>query len=69
MKKIEKKLDSFQRQANFYIEQLQHLIDEMPYHGDSSEESQKVCLQIALNELEYAVTGTTKEDFKKSKVY
>ncbi len=46
------------------IQEIQNNINEMPYRGDKCKDSQKLCLQLALNELEHNVTGLEDEDFK-----
>lgn len=39
----------------------------MPDKGDSSSESQKICLQMALNDFAQTVNGVEPSDFEKSK--
>ena len=53
---------TFTALAENHIEQLQNLINQMPYKGDTCSESQKLCLQQALNELEHNVNGVEEED-------
>jgi len=59
---IKKKL--FETAINTYIGKIDRLINRLSYRGDRCSDSQKLCLQQALNELEYNVTGLVDEDFK-----
>lgn len=54
---------TFKEDAEELIEKFQKLIDRMPDRGDSSSESQKVCLQISLNDLDATVNGVEDSDF------
>ena len=55
---------SFVDRAEVLIESFREkVIAMMPTKGDTSETSQKVFLICQLNNLEYAVNGTTVEDF------
>ena len=44
------------------LRQIEVAVDLMPYKGDKCEDSQKVCLQQAINELEANINGITDED-------
>mgnify|MGYP006989528054 CR=1 FL=1 len=55
---------TFQGQADELIAQIEALIDEMPYKGDKEADSQKICLQRCLDELQYAINGCEQEDFE-----
>ena len=57
--------EKFKKRIEALIEKIEDLIDEMPYQGDSEEESQKVYLINQLNEFSYAVNGVKESDFKK----
>jgi len=57
-------LTEFTEKTESIINRFQQLIDELPQKGDTSEDSQKVCLQQRLNELQYAVNGTRESDLK-----
>ena len=46
------------------VEQLEALIDEMPYKGDVCEDSQKMCLKNSLFEFSMNINGITDDDFK-----
>lgn len=56
------KIVTFQKRLNVLIDKFQGLIDKMPYKGDTSETSQKVALQIALNDLSYTINAIEEED-------
>lgn len=59
------KIKTFKNRAQLALERLEKLIQQMPHHGDSSEESQKICLQQKLNELESCINGTEQRDLNK----
>lgn len=59
-----KTIDEFKSEMRSHIDAAQELIDAMPHKGDTCSTSQKMCLQQALNELEYAVNGTEQSDLK-----
>jgi hypothetical protein len=46
------------------IDKFQAIIEQMPQKGSTAEECQRITLQNALNELGYAINGTTENDFK-----
>ncbi len=57
---------SFVDRAEVLIESFRKkVIAMLPTKGDTSETSQKILLICQLNNLEYAVNGTTVEDFIK----
>jgi hypothetical protein len=58
------KAKQFEKKAQILIDKFQNLIDLMPYRGDVCSESQKLCLQQALNELDHNVNGVEDLDFK-----
>lgn len=60
-----KKSEEFKKKAQSLIDQFQALINGMPWQGDTCEESQKLCLQKDLNELQWSVNGTNYLDFYK----
>lgn len=56
-------LTEFKEKAEDLVEQLENLIQEMPQKGNTSEECQRITLQIAINEVSYAISGTEESDF------
>lgn len=56
------KLNYFQSTAEYFIEELQNLINKLPIKGNTADECQRITLQIALNNLNAAVNGTTQAD-------
>lgn len=60
-----KKYCTFKSKAEKLISKFEKLLEEMPDKGLKSTDSQKACLQQALNELSYAVNGVEASDFKK----
>lgn len=64
-----KKTETFKRKAEALISKLEDLVEQMPFHGNSSSESQKVCLQNALNNFHYTVNGVERNDFLPSEEY
>lgn len=64
-----KKAETFRRKAGALISKLEDLIEQMPFHGNSSSESQKVCLQNALSNFHHTVNGVEKNDFLPSEEY
>ena len=58
-----KKRDFFVKQASILIERFNWLIDEMPDKGLKCADSQKICLKLALKNLESNITGTEPNDF------
>jgi hypothetical protein len=63
-----KKAEKFKRKVDALIEKIEDIINEMPYHGDSEEESQKIYLINQLNQFSYAVNGVKESDFIKLKL-
>ena len=59
-----KKSITFKSKAEKLISQFEKLLEVMPEKGLKSTDSQKVCLQQALNELSYTVNGVESSDFK-----
>tara|TARA_R110002020_G_scaffold90584_7_gene220660 strand:- start:33112 stop:33480 length:369 start_codon:yes stop_codon:yes gene_type:complete len=55
----------FKEKASRLLGRLEDLLDLFNDDGDTSETSQKLLLQQAINEVSYAVNGTVKGDFKK----
>jgi len=55
-------IDEFKKQAENLIDKFQELIELLPQKGDTTETCQRLTLQQALNELSYAVNGTTQND-------
>jgi len=66
MSKYSKKYQSFKKKADAITDKMRLLIDKMPDKGDKSEDSQKICLLIALQHLENSITGTAPMDFIES---
>jgi hypothetical protein len=62
---IEAKIEhrQFKRVASQAIAMMSDLIGKMPDTGLKQEDSQKICLQQKLHELEMNVNGTTPDDF------
>ena len=56
-------LTKFKEQAEDLLSQLEDIVHQMPQKGNTSEECQRVTLQIAINDVYYAVAGTTEKDF------
>lgn len=59
---LDNKLMEFKEQASRIISKFEELLSDFKDDGDTSETSQKVALQIALNNLKSYVNGTEKED-------
>lgn len=57
------KSDYWKNDVQVILDELEEKINELPDKGDTCEESQKVCLRIALNDLTMAVNGVEPEDF------
>ena len=60
----EKKSTDFKLKAEKLISRFEKLIEEMPDKGLKSTDSQKVCLQQAVNDLSYTINGVEASDFK-----
>ena len=54
----------FQSKVEELISQIEDIISEMPYKGDSEKQSQKIYLTNQLNQFSYAVNGVEDEDFE-----
>lgn len=60
-------LDKLQATLYGLLEEFKHVVEnDMPDKGLKCEDSQKVCLMIALREVEALVTGTTVEDLEEA---
>lgn len=55
-------ITDFKNQMQDHLDSMQNLIGLMPKKGDTTSECQRMTLQQALNELEYALNGTKAED-------
>lgn len=60
------KLQEFKEKAEDLLGQLETLIHKLPQKGNTSDECQRVTLQIAINEVQYAINGTTEADLKEA---
>ena len=56
------KAKEFKLQIRGHLSHVEDLINSMPYKGDTSEDSQKVLLMTALNQLAYTVNGIEQSD-------
>jgi len=54
----------FKNKVEYLISQIEDVISEMPYKGDSENESQKIYLTNQLNQFSYAVNGVEDSDFE-----
>lgn len=45
-----------------HVEQIDDLLEEMPDKGNKCSDSQRVCLQNAINSFEHNINGITEED-------
>lgn len=57
----------FKTKAESLINELEELINTMPYRGNSEQESQKIYLSNKLNQFSYAINGVEEGDFDKEK--
>jgi hypothetical protein len=58
-------LKEFQAEAEYLIEQLEDLVqNNMPLKGNKSSECQRTYLTQQINEVYYAINGTTQEDLE-----
>ena len=55
-------LKDFKEKAELLIDEFQQLVEELPQKGDTSNECQRLTLQLRLNQLESAVNGTEDSD-------
>lgn len=55
--------EEFKNKVEDLVSQIEDIIKEMPYRGDSEIESQKIFLLNQLNQFSYAVNGVRDEDF------
>ena len=46
-----------------HLEAMRDEVSNMPFKGNTSNESQKVCLVIAMNTLEHSIDGIEDSDF------
>ena len=58
-----KKFQAFKTEAGKVVYKMENLINTMPHKGDKCADSQKVCLTVALKNLESFINGTGTEDF------
>ena len=54
----------FKNKVETLVSEIEDIINEMPYKGDSETESQKIYLTNRLDQFSYAVNGVEDEDFK-----
>lgn len=54
----------FKDQLYKLLRQIEVAVELMPYKGDKCENSQKVCLQQAINELEHNINGVSDKDLE-----
>ena len=66
-KATQKKAETFVKRVENLVSKIADIIEKMPDRGNSSNESQKVCLQQALNEFSYTINGIEDSDFEKEK--
>jgi len=66
-KATQKKSEVFKKRADALISKIEDLINKMPDKGLKSEDSQKVCLQQAIDDFSYTVNGVEPSDFEKEK--
>ena len=59
-------LQEFKEKAELLVDEFQQLIEELPQKGDTTNECQRLTLQLRLNQLESAVTGTEEADMKEN---
>jgi len=62
---LDNPLMEFKEQAIRLISKFEDLLKGFKDDGDTSETSQKIVLQKAINEVSYAINGTEEIDFKK----
>lgn len=62
-------LEGLKQEAADLMDKFQELINRLPHNGDKCEDSQKVCIQIALNELEATVNGLVDDDLIEQEDY
>ena len=55
---------AFKKRSIELLDQLEALINEMPYKGDTCEESQKMCLTNSLMDLSHCFNGVEISDFE-----
>jgi hypothetical protein len=72
MKLTKRQQEKYTRQMEKYKKQMVTLVDKMltmtstlPYKGDICEDSQKVCLIVAINEVDHCLNGLKLSDFTK----
>jgi hypothetical protein len=56
--------ENFKEELRSKLEEIDDLVKTMPYKGDSSNESQKVCLMIAINTLDATISGIEDSDLE-----
>ncbi len=55
-------IEIFKEETLLHLEAIESFVSRMPYNGDICADSQKVCLAIAIKNLEYILTVTTQDD-------
>lgn len=66
---MKKKTLLFVEKLHELLNKLENKVDTMPYQGDSCNKSQKICLQISINDLRAHINGIEDEDLEPSKDY
>ena len=64
---MKKKTQLFVEELHELLNKVENKVDTMPYQGNSCNNSQKVCLQISINDLRATINGIEDEDLKPSK--
>jgi len=54
----------FKERLESLVSEIENVIDEMPFKGNSCQESQKICLIQALNKFSFAINGIEKDDLE-----
>lgn len=55
----------FKAKAETTMGKVRRLVDKMPYKGDKCQDSQRMCLILAINNLEYQINGVKPSDFER----
>ena len=58
----------FKKVMSFHIDEMNKIVDDMPYKGDKCTDSQQMCLKQRLKELEAYIYGTTQKDLEQNKI-
>ena len=56
------RVEDLQEELREYLDAMRSKVILMPYKGDTSNDSQKVCLMIAMNTLEHSIDGLKTSD-------